>query len=232
MQFVGWGVVKRRRQYYAGVVHWMATRCLRVHHTKEDHAMAMPPINHSDINERFDRMGANWMLYMHTMQDGLLAQMRVDKSDLQKEIATVRGEVATVREEVAALGEEVATLSENVTALGAKVTALEAKVTALEAKVGEEVASLRAELKQDIANLRNEMLARQAALQKRQEATDAALTEVKQLLLEILTNQRELRAYVDARARDTDAIVANAVAQLSEQINDVRRRLPPEAPQA
>jgi chromosome segregation ATPase len=210
--------------------------------------MSMQPISQGDLNNRFDRMAANWMTYMHTMQEGLLAQMRVDKSDLQQEIAAVREEVVNVREEVATLGEEVTALGEVVTTLDAKVTTLDETVMALDAKVmalGEEVATLReeianvrAELKQDVANLRGEMVARLAALQKRQETSDTAIAEVKQLLLqiladqrEILTNQRDLRQYVDARARDSDAILANAVAQLSEQINDIRRRLPPEAPQ-
>jgi chromosome segregation ATPase len=196
----------------------MATgRPHQIRRAREDSAMSMQPINPNDLNERFDRMSGKWVTYIATLQDGLLAQMRVDKSDLQKDIATVREEVATLGEDVAALGEEVA--------------AVRADLDALRAEVKQDIADLRAEVKQEVATLRGEMLARLAALQKRQEAADESLTEVKRLLLEVLANQRELHTYVDARAKDTDAIIANAVAQLSEQINELRRRLPPEASQ-
>jgi TRAP-type mannitol/chloroaromatic compound transport system substrate-binding protein len=133
------------------------------------------PIYRDEFNDRLDCMTVKYMSYIHTLQDGLVTQMLVDKRDLQLAID-----------------------------------------------------ALRAEMREAVGELRTEMQAKYDDLNRRYQALEALVTAQTQIIQEVLVHQRELRAYMDARARDTETIIADAVASLSEQINEVRRRLPPE----
>ncbi len=142
------------------------------------------PIYRDEFNDRLDRMTVKYMSYIHTLQDGLVTQMLVDKRDLLLAIDALRTET---RE---ALGE------------------------------------LRAEMQAKYDDLQ----AKYEDLSRRYQALETLVIAQTQIIQEVLLHQRELRAYMDARARDTETIIADAVASLSEQINEVRRRLPPEQP--
>jgi chromosome segregation ATPase len=65
--------------------------------------MTAEPVFHGEFDDRLDRLNANFTASLHFLQDGLIAQMRVDKRDVLQAIAELRGEFTELKSQFAEL---------------------------------------------------------------------------------------------------------------------------------